>query len=329
MIKNLLDSIKKQPIWVIFVLIFITISVQSNEFLRIRNLANVGNQISIYGILAIGITYLLISGNWDLSIGSNMAIAAGLTIALQEKGIVLSIIVAFIVSMSIGLINGVIVTQAKINSFIATMSMNLVLRGFVYIIIGERAILGKNPMFSNIFSYRIGGLIPVVIPVFLILLIIFSYLLKNSAHGRTAYAVGGNMEATVNAGIDVDKHIILNYVLCGFCAALTGVFLAGQMNAATAVFGNGYDMLVMTMVLVGGTKCTGGDGSLTQTFGGLLVINVLRNGMDQLGIDSNYNTMIMGLILLIFVFVDTDGSELIKKLKRRQKTEIKKKRAAH
>ncbi len=317
-----LYGIRKQPVWIMLILIFVFVSIQSDGFLNIRNLTNVGNQISIYGILAIGMTYLLISGNWDLSIGSNMAIAAGLTVVLQEKGLAVAILAPFIVSGGIGLINGIIITKGKVNSFIATMAMNLVLRGFVYVIIGERAVLGSSELFSAFGSYRIGGLIPFVIPVFLLLISIFAYFLKNTQHGRHAYAVGGNMDAAKNAGIDVDGHIISNYVIMGLLAALVGIFLASQMNAATAVFGTGYEMLVITMVLVGGTKCTGGDGGLIQTLGGLLTINVLRNGLDQLGIDSNYNTMIMGLILLIFVFVDTDGIGMIKKLLLKTRKEV-------
>ncbi len=278
-------------------------SVMSTNFYQPGNINNIINQVAIYGIMAIGMTLLLISGNIDLSIGSVMALSAAIVIILQPYSISLAIIVALLAGALIGVINGLLVSKAALNSFIVTLAMMMGVRGVVYIITKEKSIIGVNLEFTEFISANVAN-IPLVAFIFLILFLVAHFVLKHTSHGRNAYAVGGNQEAAKHAGIKVERHILMNFIISALMAAVAGILVAGRINSVTPNLGTNYELLVITMVLLGGTKFTGGYGSMIHTLGGILFVGILSNGLNQLNVQSFYNTLIVGLMLLVVIYFD-------------------------
>ncbi|MCK8824218.1 ABC transporter permease [Fuchsiella alkaliacetigena] len=297
------DFVQKNSIWLIFVICIVFFSIMTPNFLRVRNITNIFLQSSFIGIMSIGMTYLMIDGNFDLSMGSIMALSAVLVIGFMDYGIPVAVLLSLLAGSAIGALNGLFVTKAGINAFIVTLGSMLGVRGLVYIYTGERALVSSELAFSEISAASVGP-IPLPVLIFLIMLILGELVLRYTSHGRGCYAIGGNYEAAVNAGIKVDKHIIINFILAGFTAALAGILMASRMNAATPTLGMEDHMIVITAVVLGGTKLDGGFGNLIRTLGGVLVIGMIRNGMNLLNVHSYVNMLIMGLILISVVYMD-------------------------
>lgn len=299
----------QQPIWLIVIVFFIFFSVASPVFFHLNNFIIILKGVSVLGLMAIGITFLLISGNFDLSIGSTMALAAMFVIGLQPYGIIIAVIAALLSGVTIGAVNGLLVAKANINSFIVTLATMTGIRGLIYLYT-ERSIMGTNMGFAEFGSGRIG-LMPYVVILFVVVLISANFILRHTVYGRNIFAIGGNLEAAKSAGIRVDRNIIANFVLCGFTAAMSGIIFASQMNAAIPGLGQTYAMTIITAVVLGGTRLSGGYGGMIHTLGGVLAIQILQNGMDLLGVRSLYNTLIMGLILIIVLLVDKNSKRFL------------------
>ncbi len=302
-LNPILEFLKEQPVWIVVVGCLIFFSFLSPHFLTVQNLTNILLQSSIIGFMAIGMTYIMINGNIDLSVGATMALAAVLVIGLQPFGLVFAIVISLLAGMAVGALNGWFVTKVGINAFVVTLGAMIGVRGLVFVYTGEQSLVGENFTFADLGASYIGPL-PLIVVIFLVTVFLGEWVLRNTPHGRNAFAVGGNYEAAVNAGIKVKKHILINFIVIGFAAALAGIVLASRMNAATPTLGMEYELWVITAVVLGGTKLTGGYGSVLRTFGGILIIGILRNGMNLLNVQAYYVLLIMGLILITVVFID-------------------------
>jgi ribose transport system permease protein len=298
------SGLKNQPIWIVLVAIFAIFSVSAPGFLRPINLSNVLLHSSITGIVALGMTCLMLTGNFDLSVGSVMALAAVIVISLQASiGIPLAIAAAVLVGAIIGLLNGVLVSVVGINGFVVTLGAMIGLRGVVYFLTGEHPIIGRNIDFSRLGNSRVG-IVPINFLVFLALLIVLHIVLTKTIHGRNTYAIGGNEEAARNAGIPVARHITLNFMITSATAAIAGVVMASRLNTATPNLGLRYELLVISIVVLSGTKLRGGYGGVIRTFGGVLVIGIIQNGLDLLGVQIYYQILVMGLLLILAMILD-------------------------
>lgn len=295
--------VRRQPIWLVVILCAVLFSLLSPHFLKLDNLSNLLFGTAIYGIMAIGITFLMINGNIDLSIGSVLALAAAVCIGLEKLGVVAAVGAALLASVVIGGVNGYLVTRVGMNAFIVTLAMMIGVRGLVYVVTNERSAIGSNEGFAAFGSSAVAS-IPTLAIIFFVLLAASQYVLKHTSHGRNAYAVGGSKDAAKNAGIAVGKHMFVNFLICSLMAGIAGVLLAARMNAASPIFGQNYELMVITAVVLGGTKLNGGFGSMIHSLGGVLAIGILQNGMDLAGVESYYNTLIIGLVLIAVVFVD-------------------------
>lgn len=303
--KNSLSVLaKKYPILLILLICIIYFGLSSPVFLTVQNLTNIILQVSIIGIMAVGMTLILINANIDLSVGSTLALSAALAMGLQSFGLVFAIAACLGVGTLIGAINGLLVSKAKINSFIVTLGAMMGVRGLVYIYTEERPIVGTERALVDFGSSSIGP-IPTIAIIYILIIVLGELVLRYTTHGRNAIAVGGNYDAAKNAGINVDRHVFINFAFIGFTAALAGLLLVSRTNSATAFLGTNYELMVISAVVLGGTKLTGGYGSMLNTFGGVLVIGMIQNGMNLLNVHAYYSMLIMGLILIMVVFIDT------------------------
>ncbi|WP_035579384.1 ABC transporter permease [Halomonas sp. TG39a] len=292
-----------QPIWVFVLAIFIFFSFTSEYFLSFGNISNILVQTSTIGLIALGMTLVMINGNIDLSVGATLGLAASLAVGLQETSMILAILVALGSGILLGAINGFIVWKTGVNAFIVTLGAMLGVRGLIFLYTGEQSFYALNFAFSDFGASTIGPF-PVLAIIFLICTLIMHLVLTRTGHGRNTFAVGGNPEASIDAGIRLGRHMMINFIIVGFFAALAGVLLASQMGAATPNLGRDYELWVITAVVLGGTKLTGGYGSIVGTLGGVLAIGILRNGMNLMQVPAFYVLVILGVILISVLIID-------------------------
>lgn len=291
---------KYQTIWLLLLVIVIAFGILSPVFLTGSNLSNILLSSTVYGILALGMTLLMINGNIDLSIGALMAFSATLAIGLQPYGIIAAVTAALLAGIILGALNGFFVAYIGINSFIVTLAAMIGIRGLVYIYGKGESIIGTNLEFMTFGNSSLLG-IPYVALLFLLLAAGFQYMLSHTVHGRNAYAIGGGKESAMNAGIQVKRHMFANYVMMGLIAAIAGIIFASRMNAVTPTIGEGYELTVLTAIILGGVSFKGGYGNIFHAVGGVMVISILQNGMSLMNVQTYYSMLIMGAILIIVV----------------------------
>ncbi|MCE8005106.1 ABC transporter permease [Billgrantia ethanolica] len=292
-----------QPIWVFVIAIFIFFSFMSEYFLSLSNITNILVQTSTIGLIALGMTYVMINGNIDLSVGAILGLAASLAVGLQDYGLTIAIIAALASGMLLGAINGLVVWKTGVNAFIVTLGAMLGIRGLIFLYTGEQSFYSMNFAFADFGASTIGP-IPVLAIIFLLCTLVMHLVLTRTGHGRNTFAVGGNPEASIDAGIRLGRHMMINFIIVGFFAALAGVLLASQMGAATPNLGRDYELWTITAVVLGGTKLTGGYGSIVGTLGGVLAIGILRNGMNLMQVPAFYVLVVLGLILISVLIID-------------------------
>ncbi len=300
--NNIMKFLKKQSIWIILLFTILFFGFMDPDFLSFYNFQNILMQTSINGLMAIGMTYVIINGNIDLSVGMIYALCAAVVIGLQPYGLIVAVLASLATGIIIGAINGIFVAKAEVNAFIVTLAAMIGVKGLLFVYTGERAIIGTNMAFTYLASTSIGP-IPLPAVIFVVLLIMGEYVLRNTTHGRDAYAVGGNMDAAEKAGIKVKKHIIVNFMLSGGLAALAGIVAASRINTATPTLGRMNHLWVIIAVVLGGTSLEGGYGNLVRTLGGIFVIGILNNGLNLMNVHTFYNMLLMGIILILVIYI--------------------------
>lgn len=302
----------ENPIWGFCALIFVFFSLSNEYFFDMNNFENILVQTSTIGLIALGMTLVMINGNIDLSVGAVVALAASLMVDIQSWSafsdwgnwqMLPALLAALGAGTALGALNGIIVWKTGVDAFIVTLGAMLGVRGLVFVYTEEQSFFAMNFTFSDIGMSTIGP-VPALAVLFLVATVLVHILLSRTVHGRNTYAVGGNREAAVNAGIRVGPHMVVNFMIVGFCAALAGVTLSSQMGAATPNLGRDYELWVITAVVLGGTKLTGGAGSIIGTLGGVLAIGILRNGMNLMQVPAFYVLVILGSILIAVLILD-------------------------
>ncbi len=309
---TLVATMRGQPIWIFVVLIFVFFSIapQTREFFfDLKNFTNILIQTTPIGIIALGMTLVMIDGEIDLSVGAIMALAASLAVGLQNNlGILPAVGLGLLAGIAIGAFNGLVVWKTGVDSFIVTLGGLLGVRGLVFVYTKEQSFFAMDFSYSDFGVSTIGPL-PSLALIFLVLTALMHWLLTRTQHGRDTFAVGGNREAAVNAGIRVGPHLLINFVLIGFLAAVSGILLSTQMGASTPNMGTNFELWVITAVVLGGTKLTGGHGSILGTLGGVLAIQTLRNGMNLMQVPAFWVLVILGSILIAVLFIDKQASQ--------------------
>jgi ribose transport system permease protein len=275
---------------------------QSPYFLTKLNLFNVLSQVSEIGLIAIPMTFIIISGAMDLSVGSIMGLAAvTMGFAFQAGvGIWISVILALFVGLMAGALNGLLIAKYKMQAIVVTIGTLVMLRGLVYVITEGKPISGYP---SSFYFLGQGSILGIPFNVFfMVMMFIIGYIIiSRTRFGRYIYALGNNEEAVLYSGVNVVKIRFITFLVNGLISAIAGVLLVSRLASAEANLGNGIELDVITAVLIGGTHIFGGKGSLIGTFLGILIIGVLRNGLNLMGVSVLFQTVILGALILIAV----------------------------
>lgn len=291
---------------VVFVLLFAVSCMLSDRFLQTSNLFNILRQISMFGILSVGMTFVIVSGGIDLSVGSIIALVCVITANMvNDHGIIPAILVALLVGALVGLINGVGIAYGKLQPFIMTLGTMYMASGAASIYTNGTPISIKGN-FSKIGNSMLFNTIPLPAIYFIVILIAAYLVMRNTRFGRHVYSIGSNKEATRLAGVDVKKVTLSVYILSGVLAAVTGIIFAAQMASGSPVAGEGYEMNAITAAVVGGTSMSGGKGNLLGTFLGAVIMGILSSIMNLCGVSSYWQTVLTGLILVVAILVRKD-----------------------
>jgi ribose/xylose/arabinose/galactoside ABC-type transport system permease subunit len=290
---------------VLVVLVVVTIILDST-FLDGNNLLNLLLQWAPVGLMAIGMTYVIISGGFDLSVGGIYAGAAVLYAAMANEGIPIALCVIGVLAAGVaaGAVNGGIITRLEVNPFVATLGMGFILRGLALVLTSAAPIIVADQGFQAIGAGKWG---PFPIPgVALVLaLLLFGFVLARTVYGRSIYAIGGGDEAARLSGLRTRALRSSAYMLSGFMAALAGVIIAARLGSGQADIGANIELDVITVVVVGGTALTGGEGAMWRTAVGIGILAVLGNAFDRLQVDTFWQLVIKGAIIVVAIAADS------------------------
>lgn len=315
-IKNLL---KNGAIWgfIILELAFFEFagqfwSLSDSAFMDLDNMLLLLKQAAPIGIIAVGMTVIMINGNIDLSVGATFALAAIVMLdsmswpfmqALGDWSIPVAWALALLTGCLMGLINGMIVWKTGVDAFIVTLGAMLGYRGLVFMYNGEQPTYHLNWTMVDIAESQILGLQTPALVLIAVVIVVW-LVMSRTVHGRNAYAIGDNREAAVNAGIRVGPHFVFNFVLIGFLAALSAVAFYSGSGSVNPNDGMLFELWAITAVVLGGTKLTGGRGSIIGTFGGVIAIQLLRKGLGHIGAGTETVNLVIGSILIVVLLLD-------------------------
>jgi ribose/xylose/arabinose/galactoside ABC-type transport system permease subunit len=282
------------------------LSFLSPFFWTVSNLLNVMEQTAINAVVAVGMTFVILSGGIDLSVGSLVALSGVVMANRLMAGwpLALAVLAGLITGALAGLGSGLLITRGKLPPFIATLGMMSVARGAALLFTEGRPISGFSESLRSLSTGRVLG-IPVPVLLTILLYTLAVVVLNRTRFGRYVYAIGGNEEATRLSGVAVGFHKTLVYVLSGGTAGLASVLLTARLNSAQPIAGMMYELDAIAAVVIGGTSLTGGAGTLGGTLIGALTMGVLRNGLNLLGISSFLQQIVIGMVIIIAVLVDS------------------------
>jgi ribose transport system permease protein len=303
-----LTNFREFMILAIIVVGCIAMSFLSPTFMTLGNWSALLLQVSVEVIVAIGMTILLVSGGFDLSVGSTFAIGGAVTAMAMVSGLptILAIAIGLLIGTAIGFINGFIIARIGINPFVTTLAMMSIVRGMLLVITRGGNISGLPAEFRFIGEGHLFGVQnPILIALFMVL--VGDILLRKSAFFRQNYYLGGNEHAAVLSGIRVDRLKIFNYALTGFLAAFAGIIMTARLRSASVTAGTGLELKVISAVIIGGASLKGGEGTVLGAFLGALLMGILVGALTLLGVDVYWNTLVIGATLLVAVLIDNFG----------------------
>ncbi|WP_163858879.1 ABC transporter permease [Paenibacillus elgii] len=286
-------------------LIVVVLSVINSDFLTVTNIFNVLRQISINALIAFGMTFVILTGGIDLSVGAVLALSSAFTAGMMASGMNpwLAVLIGLGCGAVFGAVNGLLVTKGKVAPFIATLATMTVYRGLTLVYTQGRPITGLHEDFAMVGK---GYFLEIPMPIVWMVLtfIILFIILKYTTFGRRVYALGSNEEATWLSGINTSRIKIMVYSVSGLLAALSGIILTSRLNSAQPTAGTSYELDAIAAVVLGGTSLSGGRGWLVGTLIGAMIIGVLDNGLNLLNVSSFYQLVVKGAVILIAVLLD-------------------------
>lgn len=309
---------KKYGLFILLAVLTVIFSILNRQFLTIDNLMNILRQISMFGIVVVGYTMVMVSGGCDMSVGGQAALcgmfAATLNVSLGlPTGVVL--LLTLLLGALFGFVNGLLMVTFNIMPIVVTLATMLFFQGAAYIISGGVAIFGLSDSMKWIGQGSVG---PIPVPIILLIVTgIFGYItLHKTYFGRQLYAMGGNPEAARLSGISIKKNRLAVFTITGILAALSGIIIAARTGSAQPSAGTTYPFDCMTAVVLGGVSFAGGSGSILGAMMGVIIIGVLTNGMQLNGMDSNMISCVKGIVLLIAIGIDSMQNADRKRAKR-------------
>ena len=337
--NQLLMTLLKGRTFIVLILLVIFFSFASSSFLQLDTLTMVAKHVSLYGILALGMTFVIITGGIDLSVGSVVGLVGMLAGGLIQEGLTIGgktiyfsvpavIVLMLLFGCLVGLINGLIITKLNVAAFIATLGTMYICRGFANLRSGGATFtkiggyeglgnMGLKSLGSNWFG------VPAGVYVFAVLAVLSAILLKRTDTGWHILAVGGNEKSARLSGIKSDRVKILVYIISGFCAAWIGLINTAQISAAHPASGDGWEMNAMAATVLGGTSMAGGSGTIVGTIVGAFVIGVINDGMTMCGVTEFWQKIIRGLVIILAVVIDQTQRNLQAKMALQARNEMK------
>ncbi len=297
---------KRYGIGLVMLGMFVILSIASPRFLTVTNLTNVLTTVSINGVLAMGMVFVITAEGIDLSIGSMLAlgsVAIGLILNATES-IVLACLGSVAICALFGLVNGFLVARFNMFPFVVTLASMLIIRGFAYIFSGGYSFALARPEFAQIGLGKLFGSIPFPVLILLTVTILAYVILHLTKYGRYVYAVGGNIRAATASGVKVLRTRIGTFVISGICAGTAAIIMTARINAAQPNIGVGYEVDAIAACVIGGTSFSGGISTIPGTFIGVLIIGLIFNGMNLIGVNSYWQIITKGLLIIAAVMMD-------------------------
>ncbi len=305
------DSIQLMTTLLILIVLMLIIYTLTPRFLSINNISNVLMQVSLVMITGAAVTLLMISGNLDLSVGGVVGQAAVLYAFLARTGMPLgyAILIATISGSIVGLLNGFLVSKLRITPVIATLGTMSITRGIAHIFADGTMITAGLPRDFKFLSTTYYGRVPLVLIIVLAVVVIFYFIQTKTTLGRYAFYIGSNPQTSYFSGVRVDNIVTKLYVLSGTLAAFSGVLLASRLGAGDSKMGAGFEFDTIVAALIGGTAIAGGKGSVVGMVIGAFIVGILRNALNLLNIQSYYQMVIMGVVLVLAILLQRLVSE--------------------
>jgi len=284
--------------------ILIFMAIYEPSFFNTDNLVNIISHASINGIVAVGMTPLMIAKAFDISVGSIMVLSGVISIMLVNKfDPVTAILIGTLSGILLGWFNGFLVARLKINSFISTLGTMVIYQGIAFVITNMQPITTESAAFQKFATVEVFG-VPILIVYFIIVMLLIWFILRFTGLGKNSYAIGGNEAACRLMGINVERYITIFFIISGLGASFAGVVLSSKLNAASAVFGENVSLLVIAGIVLGGVHLTGGVGTISGVIQGIILIGLLDNITIYLGLFGYYQMFFRSLILIGVVIFD-------------------------
>ena len=291
-------SLQNMAIVYVFIILCIILALSSDAFLRPRNIINIIRQASVVGLLAIGMTFLLSTAQFDLAVGAQAGFTGVVILLLIPSiGFLPALLASLGIAVIIGLITGAIITKIGVNSLVTTLGTLSIIKGLLLVLTDGRILRGATPELRWFGSGEILS-IPFPVIAFIGFGILGEFALNHTRYGRYLLAIGGNKEASKLAGLRVDELIISAFVLSSICATIGGIILLGRIYSASPLGGVGTEFIAITAAVLGGTSIFGGEGSVWKTVVAVLLLQVLGNGFNLLNIGANFQQLIQGFIMI-------------------------------
>lgn len=316
--KNLGAFLSEYGVFIALAILVVVISAISPEFRQPGNFLNLLRQASFNGLIAFGMTCVILSGGIDLSVGSTFALSAIVCAEMIGHGIpvIVAVPVALLVGVALGLISGLLVTKGRLQPFIATLITMTAYRGLAMILTDGKPISrlaessGDSLLFKAmgkgnfIFTFAPDFKIPIPIIILVVVFAIMYFVLKHTVFGRRLYATGSNAKCAALTGVNINRVKMSVYAVSGFLSALAGLIMISRVDSAQPIMGTGYELDAIAAVALGGTSMNGGRGRIAGTIAGVLIIAVLNNGLNILGVTSYYQSVVKALVILVAVLSD-------------------------
>jgi ribose/xylose/arabinose/galactoside ABC-type transport system permease subunit/ABC-type sugar transport system substrate-binding protein len=319
--KNRFDAfafLSRYGIYFALVLLVIVLSITSPPFRSLSNIENILQQISVNGIIAIGMTLVIITAGIDLSVGSVLALSAVVAASFAHPdtpSLLVPILVGVTTGLACGVVNGVLIAKSRLAPFIVTLGMMTVARGVALVYSSGRPIINLSSGYDQIGGGMLGP-VPISALIFFVVVLAGIFLLHYARFGRYVYAVGGNELAAKVSGVNTDRVLIGVYALAGALAGLAGIVLSSRVMSGSPTTGTGYELDAIAAVVIGGTALSGGVGTIMGTIVGVLIIGVMNNGLDLLNVSSYWQQIVKGVIIILAVIWtgDSPASRLIRSI---------------
>ncbi|MCI7238968.1 MAG: ABC transporter permease [Anaerococcus sp.] len=305
--KSLKSIILNYSIYIILIVLILSFAYASPMFLSQGNISNFFRQIPSIGLLTVAYTMILITGNVDLSIASIAAFCgtAAAFLAKIRVNPILTVIISISIGGLLGLINGLLITNFDLPSFILTLGTNYVYRGLIMFLTNGIYITGMPDWFAKLSQTKLlSNIVYTNTAIFIVITLLFSYVLKRTDFGRKCYAVGSNKEASRLSGIKANEHIIKTYIIEGMIAAVAGILIMSNLNVGGPNEGQGLDLLAMAGAILGGTQFSGGVGTIGGAIVGILTLQIFTNGLAILGVNTFMQQVVTGLVIIVALIVD-------------------------